>query len=284
MSTKDLEGLGVANEGAAARAVKVGNPMTEADEALRTSLLPGLLRAVSVNEKRRVSRIALYEMARIYEPTDGPLPVEPTVLAAALCGSKEVATWGSSGSAWSFFDAKGILEAVFDAFGAEQPAVAPVTGMPFHPTRAASLIHRGVTIGAVGEVHPDVLARWEIDRPVIVFEVALASLWDAVPVRAKVQETSRFPSNLLDIALVVDSSTPAGDLERVIRETAGTELSELRLFDLYEGEQIPSGKKSLAFSLELRAADRTLTDAEANEVRDRVVAALGEQVGATLRA
>ena len=283
MSRKDLEGLGVAEEGAATRFVKVANPMSEADEALRTTLLPGLLRAVAVNERQRVGRTALYEMARIYEPTDGPLPVEASVLTAALCGARDEPSWETEETPWTFFDAKGIVEAIFDALGAAPPTVTAVTGMPFHPTRAAAVVHSGTTIGAIGEVHPEVLARWQIDRPVVVFELALASLWDAAPPRTKVAELSRFPSNLVDIAVVVDNATSAGEVEGVIREAGGDELTDLRLFDIYEGEQIGTGKKSLAFSLGLRAADRTLTDPEANGIRDRIVAALGERVGATLR-
>ena len=284
MSRKDLEGLGVAEEGAATRFVKVANPMSEADEALRTTLLPGLLRAVAVNERQRARRTALYEMARIYEPTDGPLPVEASVLTAALCGARHEPSWGTEETPWTFFDAKGIVEAICAALGADAPTVTPVSGMPFHPTRAAAVIHNGTTIGAIGELHPEVLARWEIDRPVVVFELALASLWDAASSKVKIAELSRFPSNLLDIAVVVDNATSAGQVEEIIRATGGSELVELRLFDIYEGEQIGPGKKSLAFSLELRVADRTLTDADAKAIRDRIVAALGERVGATLRA
>lgn len=283
MSTSDLVALGVSGEGAAAPLVRVANPMSEADEALRTSLLPGLLRAVALNERHRARRIALFEMARIYEPSDDVLPVEPTILAAALSGSRTEASWDTADAPWTFFDAKGILETIFDALGLEAPSVSQATGMPFHPTRAAGIVFNGVTVGALGEMHPQVLERWEIDRPTIVFELALAPLWAALPDSAKVEELPRFPSNLLDVALVLDATIPANDPETVIREAAGPELVALRLFDLYEGEQIPAGKKSLAFSLELRARDRTLTDNEANEIRDRVVAALNERLGAELR-
>lgn len=284
MSHKDLEGLAVSDEGAARQVVKLANPMSEADEALRTSLLPGLLRAIALNERQRSKRTALYELARIYEPSDGPLPVEASVLAAAFCGSRHEPSWLTEEEPWSFFDAKGIVEAIFEGLGAAPPTVTPVTGMPFHPTRAAAVVHEGTTIGAIGELHPQVLAHWQIDRPVVVFEVALASLWDATPSKTKIEELSRFPSNLLDIAVVVDTSVPAGEVQDLIRDAGGEELAGTRLFDIYEGEQIGSGKKSLAFSLELRATDRTLTDAEANAVRERVVAVLAERVGATLRA
>ena len=283
MAPHDLEALAVAEEGAAAAVVKLANPMSEADQAMRTTLLPGLLRAVALNEKQRSSRTALYELARIYEPSEGPLPVEATVLAAAFSGAKNETSWHGATSSWSFFDAKGIVEVIFDSLGAGHPTVEPAAGMPFHPTRAAAVVHNGTTIGAIGEIHPQVLARWDIEKPVIVFELALASLWAAAPGKPKIQELTRFPSNLLDIAVVVDATVPAGDVESVVREVAGAELADLRLFDLYEGEQIPEGKKSLAFSLELRAADRTLTDTEANAIRDSVVAALGERTGATLR-
>lgn len=283
MSRKDLEGLGVAGEGGATRLVKIANPMSEADEALRTTLLPGLLRAVAVNERQRAKRTALYEMARIYEPGDGPLPVEASVLTAALCGAKNDPSWAAAETPWTFFDAKGIVEAIFEALGAEAPTVTPVAGMPFHPTRAGAVVHRGATVGAIGELHPEVLTRWHIDRPVVVFELALASLWDATATRSKIEDLSRFPSNLVDIAVVVDGGTPAAEVTNVIREAGGEELAGLGLFDIYTGEQIGAGKKSLAFSLELRAADRTLTDEDANAIRDRIVSALADRLGATLR-
>jgi len=283
MDEKDLEALGVAPDDPAAAMVRVDNPMGEADRALRTTLLPGLLRAVALNERQRARRTALFEIARIYEPSGETLPHEASVLAIALSGARIDPSWDSAGVGWSFFDAKGIVEAIFSSAGLDAPGMAQAGGMPFHPTRAASISLGETVIGAVGEIHPDVLRRWEIDDAVIVAELALAPLLASLPDKPKVEELSRFPSNLIDIALVVDASVPAGAVEAALREAGSPELGEVRLFDLYEGEQVPAGKKSLAFSLELRSQDRTLTDAEASAVRDRVVAAVSERFGAELR-
>lgn len=284
MSPADVERLGVAQGDPVARLVRLSNPMSEEEPALRTTLLPGLLRAVAANERQRAAGVALFEIARVYEPSDEQLPREALVLGAALSGAKKVAGWDAPETGWGFFDAKGIVEALFDSLDLDRPGFAPVDGLPFHPTRAASVTFRGVTAGALGELHPEVSGRWDIERPVVAFELALAPLLEALPPKVKVRELSRFPSNFVDIALVVDAHMPAERPAQVIEEVGGAELAAVRLFDIYEGDQIPAGKKSLAFALELRSPERTLTDAEAAEVRDQIVAALSERLGAQLRA
>lgn len=283
MSPADLERLGIAADDPVAAMVRLSNPMSEEEPALRTSLLPGLLRAVATNERQRAAGVPLFEIARVYELSGAQLPREALVIGAALAGAKRVAGWDGPEEGWSFFDAKGIVQALFAFLGLEAPGFSQVKGMPFHPTRAAAITFKEATAGAVGELHPDVLRRWDIERRVVVFELALAPLLAALPGKAKVGELSRFPSNFVDLALVVDADAPAEQPQQVIAEVGGEQLASVRLFDIYEGDQIPAGKKSLAFALELRAPDRTLTDAEAAEIKDRIVSALFERLGARLR-
>ena len=283
MSEADLERLGVGGDQPAARSVRLANPMTQEETALRTTLLPGLLRSVSSNERQRSEGTALFELARVYEPTSEPLPNEALILGGVLSGARSLAGWAGPEEAWGFFDAKGIIESLFDALGVERPEFTSAEGAPFHPTRAAAVTFRGHTAGGVGELHPEVLTRWDIERPVIAFELALAPLLAALPGKPKVDDLSRFPSNHIDLAVVVNRDVPAASPEAVIREVGGTDLARVRLFDVYQGDQVAEGKKSLAFSLELRSPDKTLSDADANAVRDRILDALRERVGAELR-
>lgn len=283
MSAADVERLGIASDAPAASMVRLSNPMSEEEPALRTTLLPGLLRAVALNERQGATGVPLFEIARVYEPSGQQLPREALVVGAALAGTKRPTGWDASEEAWSFFDAKGIVEALFAFLDVEGPRFTPVSGPPFHPTRAAEVTFREAIAGAVGELHPDALQRWGIERRVVVFELALAPLLAALPGKTKIEELSRFPSNFIDLALVVDEGVAAEDLEKIIHEAGGADLASLRLFDIYEGDQIPKGKKSLAFALELRRPDRTVTDAAAAEVRDRIVTALSDRLGAQLR-
>jgi phenylalanyl-tRNA synthetase beta chain len=283
MSSADIERLGLGPEHPAARSIRLANPMTEDESVLRTTLLPGLLRAAALNERQGARRVALFELARIYEPSDEPLPREPAILGGILTGTRRPSSWDSSDQAWDLFDAKGIVEAVFEALRLEAPTFVAVDGMPFHPTRAATMAFRGAPVGAIGEIHPEVLERWDLKQSAIVFELALGPLHAALPGRAKIEELPRFPSNLVDIALVVDRDVPSHEVWANIHEVGRPELAAVRLFDVYEGDQIAHDKKSLAFALELRSPERTLTDQQAAEVVQRVVASLKERFDAELR-
>jgi phenylalanyl-tRNA synthetase beta chain len=156
--------------------------------------------------------------------------------------------------------------------------------MPFHPTRAASISIAGTAAGALGELHPDVCERFDVPEGTVAFELSLAPVVASLPERVKIRELPKFPPLLIDLAVVVDDAVPAQTVDEIVREAGAPDVASARLFDLYRGDQVPDGKKSLAFALEIRAEDRTLTDEEALQVRDRIVAALGERVGAQLRA
>ncbi|MFN2587108.1 MAG: phenylalanine--tRNA ligase subunit beta [Actinomycetota bacterium] len=280
---KELDDLGLAHDHPARALVALTNPVAEEKPALRTTLLPGLLRAAAHNVAHRAEGVALFEVARVYEPSGEDLPVEANVLGAVLSGRGRPQTWRAPAAPWDFFSAKGILEALLRSLGLPQPAFAPAGGMPFHPTRSASVAVGGATAGAFGELHPEVCDRFDVHGGTIAFELSLAPLFAALPPRVKVEELPRFPATLIDLAVVVDEEVAAETVAEVVREAGAPGVTSARLFDLYHGEQLPEGRKSLAFALEIRASDRTLTDEEALAVRDRIVAALGERVGAELR-
>ncbi|MDQ4025088.1 MAG: phenylalanine--tRNA ligase subunit beta [Actinomycetota bacterium] len=283
LGPKELDDLGLATGHPARSLVRLMNPMTEEKPALRTTLLPGLLRSVAHNVAHRAEGVALFEVARVYEPSDEELPVEADVLAAVLSGRRRPQTWRGPAGAWDFFGAKGVVEATLRSLALPAPAFSPASGMPFHPTRSATVTVAGVTAGAFGELHPEVCDRFDVYEGTVAFELSLAPLLAALPARVKVEDLPRFPALLIDLAVVVDEDVPAETVAELVREAGAPDVTSASLFDLYRGEQLPEGRKSLAFALEIRAPDRTLTDEEALTVRDRIVAALRARVGAELR-
>jgi phenylalanyl-tRNA synthetase beta chain len=282
-SPAELDALGLPDDHPARAMVLLDNPTSEEEPALRTSLVPGLLRSVARNVAQRAESVALYEVARVYEPSNDVLPQESLVLAAAFTGTRHHKGWRRDDARWDFFAAKGVLESAFDAMEMSAPRFAPVAGPPFHPTRAASVEFGDVSIGAIGELHPDVCGRFDVPPGTVTLELALGPLWGALLERAKVEELSRYPAVFIDIALVVNEELPAEKVADVIRRAGAPEVRSATLFDVYRGQQIPEGKKSLAYALELRSGDRTLTDADAGRVEKRILGALRERTGAELR-
>lgn len=284
LGPKELDDLGLSEDHPARSFVRLQNPIVEERPGMRTTLLPGLLRSVARNAAHRAEGVALFEIARVYEPTGAELPLEAQVLAAAFTGTRIPQGWAASPAAWDFFAVKGVLEAAFRSLRLPPPELSPAEGMPFHPTRGATVSVRGTAAGAFGELHPDVCERFDVPEGTIAFELSLAPVVAALPERVKADDLPKFPPLLIDLAVVVDEGVSARDAGAIVDEAGAPDVTSARLFDLYRGDQVPDGKKSLAFALEIRAEDRTLTDAEAMAVRDRIVAALNERVGAELRA
>lgn len=284
ISPRDVEALGLAEGSPALRMVRASNPMLEDESAMRTTLLPSLLRAVARNQSQRAEGVALFEVARIYEPTDDKLPQEGLVLAAAFSGLRRPQEWTSPAQPWDFFAVKGVVVAAFSALGIATPDFVAVQGSPFHPTRAATVSINRVPLGAFGELHPDVCARFDVAERTLVVELSLAPLMSALPEKVQVADLPRLPATYIDLAVVVDEGVAASKVRDVIAGAGGPELVSVRLFDVYRGEQIERGKKSLAFALELRSEDKTMTDDDALAVRARILPALQERTGGIIRA
>ena len=279
----ELDRLGLEPGHPARAMVALANPMSEDESMLRSTLLPGLLKCAARNLAHRVQGAALFEVARVYRPSDGRLPHEPLTLGAVLTGNRYHPGWRVPAPQWDFFAAKGVLETALAGLGCRSPGWSPVGVMPWHPTRAAEVSVGELELGTLGELHPDVCERFDVTPGTVALELSLEALLARSPGRIKVVEPPRFPPVYIDVALVVDADVPAGTVEVAAAYAGAPEVASLRLFDVYTGAQVPEGKKSLAFALELRAPDRTLTDEEAVAVRDRMVAALRDEVGAELR-
>jgi phenylalanyl-tRNA synthetase beta chain len=282
-SPEELDALGFPPDHPARAAVALANPTSDLDPILRTTLLPGLLRSTSRNLAQRARSVALFEIARIYEKSEEQLPREPLLLTAVFTGVRGTPSWSEGERAWDFFSAKGVLQASFASLGIEGLRFAPVKSMPWHPTRAAGVLLRDEGLGVLGELHPDVCERFAVTEGAVAFEIALEPVLMALPQRARVAELSRFPAVYIDLAFVVDVELSEARVHELIEGAGAPEVVAARLFDVYRGEQIAENKKSLAYALELRAPDRTLTDADAESVTHRIVTALRERTGAELR-
>jgi phenylalanyl-tRNA synthetase beta chain len=214
------------------------------------------------------------------------LPQEQLKLALGLHGRRQPPTWlDESGENLTFFDLKGTLESLLSGLGIEQVEYQPVEHESFHPGKCAALIVAGQRLGVFGEVHPLVAERYDFNEaPVVAGTFDLGSILDLVPSTRFVAPVPAYPPVLEDLALVVPESTMAAEVEQVIREAGADLVADVRLFDVYRGDQIGADRKSLAYSVVYQAADRTLTDEEVSGVRKRIVAALEDELEGQLRA
>ncbi|MEY2400370.1 MAG: phenylalanyl-tRNA synthetase beta chain, partial [Ilumatobacteraceae bacterium] len=250
-------------------ALRIVNSLVAEESVLRTSLRPGVLKAIAFNESHRRSGAGLFEIGHVYPPGDGELPDEFEQLGVVLAGRDAIAAmevWREVAAAMGF------------GARVDQATVPP----GLHPTRSATLSLGRDAIGAVGEVHPDALDAYGVDERVAVLELNLSLL---LANEAKVpmwKPTSRFPSSDLDLAFVTPDSVTAEKVEKAIKQAAGALLVDVALFDVYRGAGLPADSRSLAYRLRLQALDRTLGDTELTELRNKVVAGVAK-LGATLR-
>jgi phenylalanyl-tRNA synthetase beta chain len=284
MAPADLDSLGLPNDHPARRLVALSNPMLEQEPALRTTLLPGLLGSLRRNvASHRALSVALFEVARVYSPGE-ELASEELGLAAVFSGYRNPPSWMGPETGWDFFQVKGVLEAALASLGITGLGYRPFDGAPFHPSRAAHALLGDNLLGLFGELHPEVCDRLDLPGGSLALEIGLAPVFAALPGRAKAEALPRFPSAYIDIAVVVDQLLPAGQVRDLIKRAGAPEVVAVSLFDVYRGEQVPAGKKSLAYGLELSDPQGTLTDERVGTVRDRIVGALAERMGAELRA
>jgi phenylalanyl-tRNA synthetase beta chain len=267
------------------RLVAATNPLRAEESVLRTAVLPGLLRAVAGNRHQGLADVALFEMGRVFlAPAEGggPLPDEPEQVAFAWAGHVRRSPIEPDRPV-DVYDAVDTVRAVLDALGIADVAFDPVVNPGFRAGRAARVLVSGVEAGTVGEVAPLVLDALDLEAPVVAAELALDTLLDAPRRDRTFRAPSRFPASLLDLAFAAADTVPAAGIEATLRAELGDVLESLRCFDDFRSDAIGAGRRSLTFRLRLRAPDRTLTDAEAGELRARAVAAVERDHGAELR-
>ena len=285
--------------------VRLANPVSDEDPYLRASLLPGLLAALVRNVGRGFTDVALYELGPVFrarpdagamprlpagqrpddaalEAIEAALPDQPQHLAAVAVGAGEPSGWWGAGRPAGWADAVEAARVAGQALGVDVQVVRAAVS-PWHPGRCAELQVGGVAVGHAGELHPRVVEAFDLPARAVAMELAVQPLLDAAPELVPGPTVSAYPPATLDVAVVTDATVPAAEVEAALREGAGPLLESIRLFDVYSGGQVGEGRRSLAFTLRLRATDRTLTAEEAVAVRDAAVAEAAARTGATLR-
>lgn len=301
--------FGLAADDSNRRVVKLVNPLSDEEPALRTTLLPGLLAALRRNDGRGSHDLALFETGLVFHPREeqriatrltvdrrpsdeeiasltAALPEQPRHAAVVLAGAREQVGWWGKGRPADWADAIEAARTIAREAGADLVVRKGQYG-PWHPGRCAELAvvvdGNEQVIGYAGELHPGVLKTLGLPGRTCAMELDLDVLERAGTGPVKGPRISSFPVATQDVALVVDSAVPHAEVEAALREGAGQLLESIRLFDVYESEQLGEGKKSLAYALRFRAPDRTLTVDEASAARDTAVALAAERTGATLR-
>ena len=264
--------------------ITLANPISPERASLRHTLLASLLE-VTRNNLRFRDRVAIFEVGHVYLPAGDGLPEEPRRLGVVMTGPRKMAGWLDGSDGWmDFLDLKGAVETLLDRLHIESVQFEAGQHTALHPGRTATLSIGGEEVGVLGELHPVVRERFDLpDQPVVVAEFDLDVLLEYVQEEGLYETISRYPAVVQDIALVVNEDVPAAQVRDAIYEAGGGLLRQVELFDVYAGEQIPPGKKSLAYSLTYQAQDRTLTDEEVAKVQARIVRRVGAKLGATLR-
>ncbi len=301
----DLDALGLPADDRRRTTVRLTNPLSDEEPALQTTLLPGLLKTAARNTGRGQPDLALFQSALVFlpRPDAGPaplpavdrrpgddelqalydaLPDQPTHLGVVLTGSRTPAGWWGKGEPQAWADAVQVARTVAGAVGVEV-AVRNAEHAPWHPGRCAEVLLDGDVVGYAGELHPKVCQAFGLPARCAAVELDLDRLVAAGPEMVTAQPFSSYPVAKEDVALIVPAEVSAADVEAALVEGAGELLESIRLFDLYTGEQIGEGKKSLAFGLRFRASDRTLTDAEVADARQAAVQVAVDRFGAVQR-
>ena len=253
--------------------LKIQNPLGEDTSIMRTTALPSMLDILSRNSAYHNKAAKLYELAKIYLPQETGLPAEPKILVLGTYGAGE-----------TFFTLKGELEAIFTGLRIQKATYTAVANNPsYHPGRCAKVTISGVDVGYLGQIHPLVAANYGMDAEVYCAEIDFDKLFALQLPEPTYTPLPKYPAVTRDIAIVCDEATTVGQAQDVITKAGGKLLRSVRLFDIYRGANLGDGKKSLAFSFTLRADDRTLTDDDSEGTISKILAALKDSLGATLR-
>ena len=300
----DWDALGLPEDDVRRQALRMANPLSAEEPRLATTLLPGLLRTLGRNVGRANTDVSLFEMGLVFQPNgddaapilgvdrrptadewaaiEKAVPAQPLHLAVATTGQRELSGWWGEGRPASWADTVGVVRDVAASLGVTVEVEAASLA-PWHPGRCAVVKIGDVVLGHAGELHPKVCKAFGLQSRSAVAEIDLDKLLEHA-VAPTGPRFSAYPVAKEDVALVVDESVPAAAVEAALREGAGELLESVRLFDVFTGEQIGAGKKSLAFALRFRAPDRTLKEGEAAAARDAAVAMAAERTGAVQRA
>jgi phenylalanyl-tRNA synthetase beta chain len=265
--------------------IRLVNPIISDRVVMRHTVLANVLEIVERNVRIR-DRIAIFEIGSVYRVSEeGVLPDELLRLAIAMTGPRALPAWQSADTTtMDFFDLKGVIDYFLAKLHIMNVRYEPAQHPSFHPGKCARIQIGEDQIGIFGELHPMVFDRYDLpDSTLIAADIDLEAVFRAVPEGYKIEPVPSFPPVLEDLAVVVEEAVTSADVEKVLRSAGGHLLDEIRLFDLYRGEQVGKGKKSLAYALVYQAPDRTLTDEEVAKIRAKILKSLESELGAKLR-
>jgi phenylalanyl-tRNA synthetase beta chain len=301
----DFDAMGLPADDLRRTTVKLANPLSDEEPSMQTTLLPTLLRTAERNVGRGATDLAIFQTSLVFLPRpdakpaplpsvvqrpsdeeiqalNDALPEQPLHVGVVLTGSRVPAGWWGKGQAAGWADAVQVARTVAASVGVE-PVLRNVELAPWHPGRCAEVSVGGKVIGHAGELHPKVCQAFGLPARSSAAELDLDALMAAGPTSVTASPFSSYPVAKEDVALIVPAEVPAAEVEAALAEGAGELLESIRLFDLYTGEQIGEGKKSLAFALRFRAADRTLTETEVSAARQAAVQVTVDRFGAVQR-
>ncbi len=274
-SPKIFDDLNIPEDSALRKAVTISNPLGEENSIMRTTTLSSMLEVLARNYNHRAKQVRVFEIGSVYRPKS--LPVEE------LPDEKLVVTIGMYGDA-DFYDLKGTVEELLYVLGIRDYDVVPCQDDPsFHPGRTAKIVLNDKLLGVMGEVHPSVLENYEISARSYVAMLDFGVLLACADRVSKYTPLPKYPAVTRDIAMLIKDEILVKQVEDIIKGCSGKLLEDVNLFDVYKGEQIPAGMKSVAYSITFRAADRTLTDEEVNKVFEKILNALETNLDAQLR-
>ena len=264
---------------------RLANPIVSDRLVMRRSLLASVLEVVERNARLQ-DRQTLFEVGKVFLPDDEhELPDEPRRLAIVITGPRSQPTWQAADTApFDFYDLKGIVSTLLESLHIQKFAIKPEQHPTFHPGKCAQVLLCDSSTGVFGEIHPLVMDRFDLNEfPILAAELDLEAIIASIPERYHIQPVPVYPPVLEDLAIIVDENLPAERVEETIRYAAGDIITSIKLFDVYRGDVIGQGKKSLAYSITYQAPDRTLTDNEVAVTRQRIIQVIKDEIDASIR-
>lgn len=269
---KDLDRIRIPADSPLRDMVEIRNPLGEDFSVMRTSTVSSMMESLARNHHRSNEEAALFEVGKVYLKTSGALPLEKNILTVGLYGEKDL-----------FFELKGMVELLLEEFRILGTQLVRSEKPHFHPGKSAEVRLKDAALAGFGEIHPDVLENYDMDRPAWLLELDLDLLFEHADTHRAYAPLPRYPAVTRDIAVVLEDDILVQELEKIFEKQGGALLESYRLFDVYKGKNIPEGKKSVAYNLVYRNRERTLTDKEVAKVHDKIVRTIEHLLGGILR-
>lgn len=281
-----MDKLNIPEDSILRKAIQVMNPITDDFPLLRTTVLGNIMETIARNLSRKNEDLKIFELGAVYLPHEVPLqelPTEEKMLCGAMLGKRYGLSWNLSRELVDFYDAKGAVEILLAGLGITDYQVSAGKHDSLHPGKTAVFSKNNDILGYVGEAHPEVLDNFGINRKVYLFELNVKYLQQYASMAANYQPLPKFPAINRDLALLLSEDVAADKLISAIKQSAGPLLTEINVFDVYSGEQVPAGCRSIAISLTFRATDKTLTDEEVENHYQNIVEHLDSSLAAKRR-